>query len=245
MTCWIPLRRREPWPFDLIRRCRPCKCQTTTIRASWRRRPPTTTRCTSSRALGAWIAFKLTMAWYGVATAFFYIYLAAFIALAYGTVNALIGIALTVVAYSLINTIILRFADEERADRRPVLAQHVRLRRRCDRHADLRRDVHLLPRLRGLGHRGRGGNVLRRPDQALVRDRHRPSPPPLVWKRRADLAGSPAASLLPFFLVALSPSSRGRSRTRAITASCPTRRRHRGRRCRGCRPSRRTWACGC
>ena len=54
---------------------------------------------------------KLTMAWYGVATAFFYIYLAAFIALAYGTVNALIGIALTVVAYSLINIIILRFAS--------------------------------------------------------------------------------------------------------------------------------------
>ena len=56
--------------------------------------------------------FKLTMAWYGVATAFFYIYLAAFIALAYGTVNALIGIALTVVAYSLINIIILRFATK-------------------------------------------------------------------------------------------------------------------------------------
>jgi hypothetical protein len=55
--------------------------------------------------------FKLTMAWYGVATAFFYIYLAAFIALAYGTTNALIGIGLTVVAYSLVNTIILRFAS--------------------------------------------------------------------------------------------------------------------------------------
>ena len=53
---------------------------------------------------------KLTLAWYGVATAFFYLYLAAFIALAYGTVNALIGIGLTVVVYSLINTVIVRFA---------------------------------------------------------------------------------------------------------------------------------------
>ena len=37
---------------------------------------------------------KLTMAWYAVTTAFFYMYFAAFIALAYGTVNALIGIGL-------------------------------------------------------------------------------------------------------------------------------------------------------
>jgi purine-cytosine permease-like protein len=54
---------------------------------------------------------KLLMAWYAVMTAFFYMYLGAFIALAYGTVNALIGIALTVVAYSLINTVILRVAS--------------------------------------------------------------------------------------------------------------------------------------
>lgn len=54
---------------------------------------------------------KLTMAWYAVMTAFFYMYFAAFIALAYGTVNALIGIALTVVAYALINTVILRVAS--------------------------------------------------------------------------------------------------------------------------------------
>jgi len=55
--------------------------------------------------------FNLTMAWYAVATAFFYMYFAAFIALAYGTVNALIGIALTVVAYSLINGVIVRVAS--------------------------------------------------------------------------------------------------------------------------------------
>jgi len=54
---------------------------------------------------------KLTMAWWAVATAFFYMYFAAFIALAYGTVNALIGIALTVVGYAVINTIITRVAS--------------------------------------------------------------------------------------------------------------------------------------
>jgi len=53
---------------------------------------------------------KLTMAWYGVMTAFFYMYFAAFIALAYGTVNALIGIALTVVAYTAVNAAISRVA---------------------------------------------------------------------------------------------------------------------------------------
>ena len=35
-------------------------------------------------------------------------YFAAFIALAYGTVNALIGIALTVVGYTLVNIVISR-----------------------------------------------------------------------------------------------------------------------------------------
>jgi purine-cytosine permease-like protein len=54
---------------------------------------------------------KLTMAWYAVMTAFFYMYFAAFIALAYGTVNALIGIALTVAVYSLVNMVILRVAS--------------------------------------------------------------------------------------------------------------------------------------
>lgn len=54
---------------------------------------------------------KLTMAWYAVMTAFFYMYFAAFIALAYGTTNALIGIGLTIVAYSLVNTVITRVAS--------------------------------------------------------------------------------------------------------------------------------------
>jgi purine-cytosine permease-like protein len=54
---------------------------------------------------------KLTMAWYGVMTAFFYVYFAAFIALAYGTVNALIGIGLTIVAYTAVNAVLLRTAS--------------------------------------------------------------------------------------------------------------------------------------
>lgn len=54
---------------------------------------------------------KLTMAWYGVMTAFFYVYFAAFIALAYGTTNALIGIGLTIVAYTAVNAVLLRTAS--------------------------------------------------------------------------------------------------------------------------------------
>jgi purine-cytosine permease-like protein len=53
----------------------------------------------------------LTMAWYAVMTAFFYLYFAAFLALAYGTVNALVGIALSVIVYTLINMVILRAAS--------------------------------------------------------------------------------------------------------------------------------------
>lgn len=53
---------------------------------------------------------KLAMAWFGVATAFFYMYFAAFLALAYGTVNAVIGLVLSVIAYSLVNAVIARVA---------------------------------------------------------------------------------------------------------------------------------------
>jgi purine-cytosine permease-like protein len=54
---------------------------------------------------------KLAMAWFGVATAFFYMYFAAFIALAYGTTNAIVALVLTVVAYSLVNAVIARVAS--------------------------------------------------------------------------------------------------------------------------------------
>lgn len=54
---------------------------------------------------------KLFMAWWGVATAFFYIYFAAFSALAWGTVNTLIGLGLTVVVYTLVNWVMVRAAS--------------------------------------------------------------------------------------------------------------------------------------
>jgi purine-cytosine permease-like protein len=55
---------------------------------------------------------KLTMAFYAVATAFFYMYLAAFIALAYGTTNALIGIVLSVVVAAVIGGIVTRVSAD-------------------------------------------------------------------------------------------------------------------------------------
>ena len=77
---------------------------------------------------------KLTMAWWAVATAFFYMYFAAFIALAYGTVNALIGIVLTVVAYSLVNTVISawprRAGSRSRCSRAACSASSARRSRR-------------------------------------------------------------------------------------------------------------------
>jgi purine-cytosine permease-like protein len=54
---------------------------------------------------------KLMLAWWGVATAFFYIYFAAFAALAWGTVNTLIGLGLTVIVYSLVNWVMVRAAS--------------------------------------------------------------------------------------------------------------------------------------
>jgi purine-cytosine permease-like protein len=56
--------------------------------------------------------FRLTMAWWALATAFFYMYFSAFIALAYVTWNAIVGILLSVVVYALINTVISKVAAE-------------------------------------------------------------------------------------------------------------------------------------
>jgi purine-cytosine permease-like protein len=53
---------------------------------------------------------SLTMAWWGVASAVFYIFLAATLAVAYGTVNTIIAIVLTVISYGLINTVLARYA---------------------------------------------------------------------------------------------------------------------------------------
>lgn len=57
---------------------------------------------------------RLTMAWYGTASAFFFVYIGAAMASAYGTVNAIIGIVLTIIVYGLINTVLSRYAINNR-----------------------------------------------------------------------------------------------------------------------------------
>ncbi|UOQ59621.1 permease [Leucobacter rhizosphaerae] len=57
---------------------------------------------------------RLTMAWYGTASAFFFVYIGAAMASAYGTVNAIIGIILTIIVYGLINAVLSRYAINNR-----------------------------------------------------------------------------------------------------------------------------------
>ena len=57
---------------------------------------------------------SLSMAWYGVASAMFFVYIGAALAMAYGTKDALIGLALTIVAYGLINRILAKYAINNR-----------------------------------------------------------------------------------------------------------------------------------
>lgn len=52
----------------------------------------------------------LTMAWWGVCSAVFYIVVGAAMALDFGTRNAIIGIVLSVIVYGIINSILSRFA---------------------------------------------------------------------------------------------------------------------------------------
>lgn len=54
--------------------------------------------------------FSLTMAWWGVCSAMFYIVVAATLAKQFGTLNAIIGMLMSVVAYGLINGVISRYA---------------------------------------------------------------------------------------------------------------------------------------
>lgn len=54
---------------------------------------------------------QLTMAFFAVTTTFFYLYFAAFVSFAYGTVNALIGIGLSIIVYTVVNSVILRVAS--------------------------------------------------------------------------------------------------------------------------------------
>ncbi|SDM95923.1 Purine-cytosine permease [Cryobacterium flavum] len=57
---------------------------------------------------------SLSMAWYGVASAMFFVYIGAALAVAYGTKDALIGLALTIVAYGLINRVLAKYAINNR-----------------------------------------------------------------------------------------------------------------------------------
>lgn len=52
----------------------------------------------------------LTMAWYSLVSAMFFLYIAASLATAYGTANAAIGLAMTIVVFGAINAVISRFA---------------------------------------------------------------------------------------------------------------------------------------
>ncbi|MGO3891292.1 MAG: purine-cytosine permease family protein [Paenalcaligenes sp.] len=53
---------------------------------------------------------NLMMAWWGVCSAMFYLVVAASLALSFGAINAIIGMAMSVVVYGLINAVIARYA---------------------------------------------------------------------------------------------------------------------------------------
>lgn len=52
----------------------------------------------------------LTMAWWSVCSAMFYLVVSASLALAYGSVNAIIGLVLSVIAYAAVNAVLVRHA---------------------------------------------------------------------------------------------------------------------------------------
>jgi len=58
-------------------------------------------------------AFSLTMAWWAVCSAIFYIVIGASLALSYGAKNAIIGMILSVISYGLINSVMSRYAIKE------------------------------------------------------------------------------------------------------------------------------------
>jgi purine-cytosine permease-like protein len=53
---------------------------------------------------------SLTMAWWAVCSAMFYIVVGASLALSFGARNALIGMLLSVISYGLVNSVLSRFA---------------------------------------------------------------------------------------------------------------------------------------
>lgn len=57
---------------------------------------------------------SLSMAWWGCSSALFSVYVGAAMAVAYGTVQALIGLTLTIVTYSVINAILCKYAINNR-----------------------------------------------------------------------------------------------------------------------------------
>ena len=57
---------------------------------------------------------SLSMAWYGTSSAMFFVYVGAAMAVAYGTLNALIGLALVILAYGWINRILAKHAINNR-----------------------------------------------------------------------------------------------------------------------------------
>lgn len=57
---------------------------------------------------------SLAMAWYGIASAFFFVYIGAAMAVAYGTVNAIIGVVLSIIVYWLINAVLSKYAINNR-----------------------------------------------------------------------------------------------------------------------------------
>jgi hypothetical protein len=61
--------------------------------------------------MGRWSLF---MAFYGIASAMFMLYIGSAMAVAFGTANALIGLALTIIVYSLINSVLAKHSIRNR-----------------------------------------------------------------------------------------------------------------------------------
>jgi len=57
---------------------------------------------------------SLTMAYYGIFSAMFFVYIGASMALTYGTLSAFIGIALTIATYGAINMLLSKYAINNR-----------------------------------------------------------------------------------------------------------------------------------
>lgn len=58
---------------------------------------------------------SLMMAHYGVASAMFFVYIGAVMAVAYGTANAIIGVVLSIITYSAINMVLSKYAINNRS----------------------------------------------------------------------------------------------------------------------------------